>query len=71
VRYKLGGKLRAARERAVLSQSELAERSGLSEQTIRQLELNHQRALPRTLRKLAAALNVQSLDLVDLTEDEA
>jgi transcriptional regulator with XRE-family HTH domain len=66
VRYLLGPKLRQARERKVLTQVELAEQAGVSPQTIYQLERGAQRARPSTLRKLAQALGVQSLDLIEL-----
>jgi DNA-binding XRE family transcriptional regulator len=55
-----GGLLRACRERALLSQEQLAERAGLSARTIRELEAGRVRR-PRgaTVRLLAHALGLQ------------
>jgi DNA-binding XRE family transcriptional regulator len=55
-----GGLLRAGRERALLSQEQLAERAGLSARTIRELEAGRVRR-PRgaTVRLLAQALGLQ------------
>jgi DNA-binding XRE family transcriptional regulator len=65
VRYRVGGKLRAAREQRILTQAELAKLADLSEQTVRQLELGNQRARATTLRALAKALRVQPQDLIE------
>jgi len=58
-----GALLRAQRHRALLSQEELAARSGLSERTIRNLEANRVR-VPRasTTRLLAKALGLSGPD---------
>ena len=58
-----GALLRAQRHRALLSQEELAARSGLSERTIRNLEANRVR-VPRasTTRLLAKALGLNGPD---------
>jgi transcriptional regulator with XRE-family HTH domain len=55
-----GGLLRACRERALLSQEQLAERAGLSARTIRELEAGRVRR-PRgtSVRLLAQALGLQ------------
>ena len=52
-------KLRALRRQAALSQAELAERAGTTQETISRLECGHHSARGRTLRKLAEALGVE------------
>ena len=44
---------------------DLGERSGIAFDTINRLELGKQDAQPRTLRALAAALNVEPLELMN------
>lgn len=56
-------RLRGLRERASLSQMELAERSGVSRATIADLEAGKRPARPSTRRKLAAALRVEPHEL--------
>ena len=56
--------LKAAREHASLSQSELAKLSGVSRATISDVELGSRKMHPRTRRKLAAALGVEPDDLL-------
>ena len=51
--------LRGLRQRAVLSQEQLAERSGVARDTISKLETGRRRAYPTTIRKLAAGLEVK------------
>ena len=51
--------LRGLRQRAVLSQEQLAERSGVARDTISKLETGRRRAYPTTIRKLAAGLAVE------------
>ena len=51
--------LRGLRQRAVLSQEQLAERSGVARDTISKLETGQRRAYPTTVRKLAAGLEVE------------
>lgn len=54
------GLLRAARTRAALSQRELAERAGLSERAISDLERGARRKpYPSTVRNLAEALGLE------------
>ena len=61
----LGRKLRRYRRGRNLTQTELAQAAGISVDTVGKLELGyHQRPHPTTLRKLAAALDV---DVEDLT----
>jgi transcriptional regulator with XRE-family HTH domain len=62
----LKDKLRSARRRAALTQTELAERSGVGITTITRIESGH---IPEprvsTLRKLADALEVSPADLLE------
>ncbi len=51
--------LRDLRRRAIMSQEELAARSGVARDTISKLETGQRRAYPSTIRKLAAGLDVQ------------
>lgn len=51
--------LRGLRMRAVLSQEQLAERSGVARDTISKLETGRRGAYPTTIRKLAAGLEVE------------
>ncbi|MGF1472104.1 MAG: helix-turn-helix domain-containing protein [Rubrobacteraceae bacterium] len=57
-------RLRALREQRLLTLRELEERSGVAYNTIWHLENGKRGAQPRTLRKLAVALNVQPEELV-------
>ncbi len=63
MRYTKG--LREARERALLTQSELAIRSGVTVSTISRVETSAQAARISTLRKLATALGVAAETLID------
>ena len=58
--------LRTLRQAASLSQRELAAAAGLSKATITKLEAGRHTARPATLRKLAAALEVEPSALADL-----
>ena len=51
--------LRSFRQRAVMSQEQLAERSGVARDTISKLETGQRKAYPTTIRKLAAGLDVE------------
>lgn len=51
--------LRDLRLRAVMSQEELARRSGVARDTISKLETGKRRAYPSTVRKLAEGLEVE------------
>jgi transcriptional regulator with XRE-family HTH domain len=55
--------LRELRNRAALSQEELAEASGISRATIADLEAGNRGAWPKTIRQLAEALSVEPEDL--------
>ena len=52
-------RLRRIRQGAVMSQEELAERSGVARDTISKLETGQRGAYPSTIRKLAAGLDVE------------
>ena len=56
--------LRAARQKAGLTQSELAELAGVACGTVHRLETLERGCYPRTLRKLAMALGVAPAHLV-------
>ena len=50
--------LRGLRRRAVMSQEQLAEKSGVARDTISKLETGRRKAYPVTVRKLATGLDV-------------
>src|ERR671916_1223681 len=56
--------LRGLRRRAVMSQEDLAEKSGVARDTISKLETGQRGAYPSTIRKLAAGLDVEPQMLV-------
>lgn len=58
--------MRRKRERAALTQEELARRSGVGRATIAALEAGSRRAQPSTVQKLAGAIGVEPDQLVDL-----
>ena len=60
------GALRQLREGRPLTVRELSERSGVSHTTITLLENRRRTANPSTVRKLAAALDVEPGELMDL-----
>ena len=60
----IGERLKRLRFRRMLTQRELAEKAGLSERAITELEANRREPRPSTLRKLVAALNVEPEDLI-------
>ena len=65
--------LRGLRQRAVLSQEQLAEKSGVARDTISKLETGRRKAYPTTIRKLAASLDIEPQMLlggVEYTEAE-
>jgi transcriptional regulator with XRE-family HTH domain len=51
--------LRRFRQRAVMSQEQLAEKSGVARDTISKLETGQRGAYPSTIRKLATGLEVE------------
>jgi transcriptional regulator with XRE-family HTH domain len=56
--------LRRLRTAGVLSQADLAERSGVSKLTVTRAEAGKVMPHPRTIRKLAAALGVEPATLI-------
>ena len=58
--------LKELRKTAVISQEELAEKSGVSRAAISAIENNHRRTTPwpSTIRKLAKALGIKPQDIV-------
>jgi len=60
--------LREIREDKAMSQRNLADRSGVAQSTIVELELNKREAQPSTTRKLAEALGVEPVDLMSKPE---
>lgn len=56
--------LRNFRQQAVMSQDQLAERSGVARDTISKLETGRRKAYPSTIRKLANGLEVRPQILV-------
>jgi transcriptional regulator with XRE-family HTH domain len=56
--------LRATRQKAGLTQNELAERAGVARGTVHRLETLERGCYPRTLRKIAMALGVTPAHLV-------
>jgi transcriptional regulator with XRE-family HTH domain len=56
--------LRRLREAEPLTVRELAERSGVSYNTVTMLENSHRTANPSTVRRLAAALEVEPRELM-------
>ena len=62
-------RLRELRHRRVLTLEELAEKAGVGRNTIWRLEHGVMGAQPRTIRKLARALNVEAEELVKTGDD--
>jgi transcriptional regulator with XRE-family HTH domain len=62
-------RLRELRRRRVLTLEELAEKAGVGRNTIWRLEHGVMGAQPRTIRKLARALNVEPEELVRTGDD--
>jgi len=56
-------KLKTLRERQALSLTDLAEKSGVNRITIHRIENGKQKPMPRTIRKLAEALQVNVEEL--------
>jgi transcriptional regulator with XRE-family HTH domain len=66
---KIGAQLREARERALLTQEELAARAGVQPFTISRIERNRVEPRFRTIRKLASALGVEPQDLIGAKDE--
>ena len=60
----IGDRLRDLRKRALLTQKELADKSGVGVTTIIRIERNQVEPHGRTIRKLAEALGVEPEELV-------
>ena len=60
----IGENLKATRTRRLLTQDELAERAGVSQSTIANIERDNAEPQFRTIRKLAKALNVDPTELL-------
>ncbi len=60
----IGDKLREARKRALLTQQELAEKAGVGVTTIVRIERNQVEPHARTIRKLAACLDMDPKELL-------
>jgi DNA-binding XRE family transcriptional regulator len=56
--------LRQARQRSGLTQRELGTHAGVSKGTVLELEVGRRGAYPRTVRRLAKALETEVADLV-------
>ena len=56
--------MRQLRQQAVLSQEQLAQKSGVARDTISKLETGQRRAYPKTIHKLAASLDVKPQELI-------
>jgi len=60
----IGEKLREVRTKRLLTQDELAEKAGVSQSTIANIERNNAEPQFRTIRKLAKALDVDPTKLL-------
>ena len=60
----IGDKLREIRKRALLTQQQLADKSGVGVTTIIRVERNQVEPQSRTIRKLAKALGVEPHELL-------
>ncbi len=60
----IGDKLREIRKRALLTQQQLADKSGVGITTIVRIERNQVEPQARTIRKLAEALGVKPHELL-------
>ena len=61
---KIGVQVKRERERALLTQQELAERAGVGLTTLNRIENDHAEPHFRTIRKLAKALGVDPANLI-------
>jgi transcriptional regulator with XRE-family HTH domain len=60
----IGEKLKEVRTRRLLTQDELAEKAGVSQSTIANIERNNAEPQFRTIRKLAKALDIDPTELI-------
>jgi transcriptional regulator with XRE-family HTH domain len=65
----IGDRLRDLRKRALLTQKELASKSGVGVTTIIRIERNQVEPHGSTIRKLAEALEVEPQELVSRSDD--
>jgi transcriptional regulator with XRE-family HTH domain len=61
---KIGAQVKRVRERALLTQQELADRAGIGLTTLNRIENDHAEPHFRTIRKLAKALGVDPAALI-------
>ena len=61
---KIGAQVKRERERALLTQQELAERAGIGLTTLNRIENDHAEPHFRTIRKIAKALGVDPATLI-------
>jgi transcriptional regulator with XRE-family HTH domain len=61
---KIGVQVKKARERALLTQQELAGRAGIGLTTLNRIENDHAEPHFRTIRKIAKALGVDATTLI-------
>ncbi len=61
---KIGTQVKRERERALLTQQELADRAGVGLNTLNRIERDHAEPQFRTIRKLAKALGVDPAALI-------
>ena len=61
---KIGVQVKRERERALLTQQELAERAGVGLTTLNRIENDHAEPHFRTIRKIAKALGIDARDLI-------
>ena len=61
---KIGVQVKREREKALLTQQELAERAGVGLTTLNRIENDHAEPHFRTIRKIAKALGIDAKDLI-------
>ncbi len=61
---KIGAQVKRERERALLTQQELADKAGIGLNTLNRIERDHAEPHFRTIRKLAKALGVDPAVLI-------
>ena len=66
---KIGAQVKRERERALLTQQELAEHAGVGLTTLNRIENDHAEPHFRTIRKIAKALGVDPRNLIPEGDD--
>ena len=66
---KIGTQVKKAREWALLTQEELAERAGIGAATLNRIERDRVEPQFRTIRKIAKALDMDPKDLIPEGDD--